>query len=67
MIENSEVGDNAPALEATDRMVAAAVLFVQDQCEIQSERAAASIVRGVWGRMIENAPSGYPGRLQRRT
>lgn len=57
---------NVPfAIEPTDEMVAAAALFLQDQCEIQSEAAAASIVRGLWDRMIGSAPSEYFGIPQR--
>jgi hypothetical protein len=67
MIENNEVGDNAPALEATDQMVEAAILLIQDRCEIGSAAAAASIVRDIWDRMIENAPSGYLEKLPHQT
>ena len=66
MIRNNEVGSNAPTLEATDAMIAAAVLFLQDQCEIQSEAAAASIAREVWDRMIGSASSGCRETLQRQ-
>lgn len=52
-------GPSAPSLEPTDEMIAAAVPFLQDQCEIQSEAAAASIARGLWDRMIGSAPSEY--------
>jgi hypothetical protein len=63
MIENNGLVRNSLTLEATDEMVAAAVLFVQDQCEIQGEAAASNIARGVWDRMIHSAPEGYFGRL----
>jgi hypothetical protein len=43
-------------LEATDEMVEAAALVIQDSCDIQNAESAARIVRDVWGRMIENAP-----------
>lgn len=45
--------------EATDEMIAAAILFVQDTCDIQSENTAANIARGVWDRMMQNAPLEY--------
>jgi hypothetical protein len=53
-------------LDATDKMIAAAVLFIQDQCGIQSESAAANIARGVWDRMIESAPLERPAARQCR-